>query len=323
MTQNPGTSQTFNGQSKVKWRFVLFGKGLRLFSTSFLAFGVMGYLQQLLQSPLLVELFRLSVWLLIVMIIFVPLEKLCFVHRQKIFRAAFFTDLIYFFLSGLAPKILLALPMSFVAWGLHDIMPVQLHQQVAAWPIGARLAAAMVVGEFGSYWGHRWMHEVPFLWRFHAIHHSAKQIDWLVNTRAHPLDLAFPRLLGFILMYLAGLAQPTGNQMDPVSLSVILIGTVWGFFIHANLRWRFGWLEFLFTTPAFHHWHHTNDGLQFINKNYAPLLPWMDWLFGTYYLPKNQWPKRYGITEPVPDNIFDQLIRPFYFQKKRLERKTD
>ncbi|MDD2722787.1 MAG: sterol desaturase family protein [Methylovulum sp.] len=282
----------------------------------------MEILQQLHIAPFVVDVFRLSIWLLVIMVIFVPLERFCPLHPQKFFRKAFFTDFIYFFLSGLLPKFFIALPMSLIALGLHGFIPGELHQQVASLPMWARFSAAMVVGEFGTYWGHRWMHEIPFLWRFHAIHHSAEQIDWLVNTRAHPIDLAFPRLCGFVPMYLLGLAQASGNSMDLMPLLVTLVGTIWGFFIHANLRWRFGCLEWMISTPAFHHWHHTNDGPEFINKNYAPMLPWMDKLFGTFYLPKKQWPTRYGINDTMSPSIVQQLIQPFSSSKKLPTRNT-
>ena len=150
--------------------------------------------------------------------------------------------------------------------------------------------------------------EIPLLWRFHAIHHSAEEIDWLVNTRAHPFDIVFVRLCGFVPMYALGLAQPMiGKTVDVMPLLIMLVATLWGFFIHANLRWRFGPLEWLIATPGFHHWHHTND--EHINKNYASMLPWMDKLFGTWYMPKQQWPAKYGIDAPMA-GFAGQLLQP-------------
>jgi sterol desaturase/sphingolipid hydroxylase (fatty acid hydroxylase superfamily) len=169
------------------------------------------------------------------------------------------------------------------------------------------------VGEFGYYWAHRSMHEVTFLWGFHAVHHSAEQIDWLVSTRAHPLDLVFSRVAAFIPMYVFGLAQPLGNVLDPVSVGVVLVGMMWGFFIHANLRWRFGPLEWLVTTPAFHHWHHTND--EHANRNFSTMLPWVDRIFGTHYMPSDHWPPGYGIDDKLPDSIGDQLLYPLLPRK--------
>jgi len=178
-------------------------------------------------------------------------------------------------------------------------------------PLWMRFAAAVIVGDFGSYWGHRWMHEVPVLWRYHAVHHSAEEMDWLVNTRAHPLDIVFTRFCGLIPIYLLGLAQPSGNTVDVMPVLFPIVGTVSSFVIHANVRWRFGWLEWLVSTPAFHHWHHTKDGPAYINKNYAAILPWMDKCFGTFYLPGKQWPAKYGLDVPMAPGLAGQLLQPF------------
>jgi len=264
---------------------------------------------QRLLMPLAIGVVRLSLWFLLLLAVFVPLERLFGVRRQKAFRKSFPADLGYYFLNNLLPRMLLVVPMAMIASGLHYVVPRGLHSAVAGMPLGMRLAAALVAGEFGFYWGHRWTHEIPLLWRFHAIHHSAEEIDWLVSTRAHPIDLVFVRLCGFVPMYALGLAQPmAGQRLDSVPLLIMLLGTLWGFFIHANLRWRFGWLGVLVSTPAFHHWHHTKG--EHVNRNYASMLPVLDKLFGTWYMPKRQWPGSYGIDTPMAAGLAGQLLQP-------------
>ena len=255
---------------------------------------------------------RLAANLLLIMVVFVPLERLFAARKQGLLRPAFWVDLGYYVIGGLVPKLLLIVPMSLLAAFVHHAMPHGYYARVGALPMGVRLAGSLVVGEIGYYWAHRWMHEVPFLWRFHAIHHHAERMDWLVNTRSHPLDIFFGRFCGLVPIYLLGLAQPLGTHIDRVPLLFALIGGLWGFFVHANLNWRFGWLENVVATPAFHHWHHTNDGPEVIDKNYASMLPWVDRLFGTFHLPPRNLPVRYGIAEQLPPGLAGQLAYPLH-----------
>lgn len=254
------------------------------------------------------EMARLSLWLAILAAIFVPLERIFAVHPRKILRRGLGTDLGYYFLSSLLPAILLSVPVGLLAWAVHRAVPGALHAATGSLPVWARVLAGLIAGEAGYYWGHRWSHEVPFLWRFHAIHHSAEEVDFLVHTRVHPVDLVFGRFCGLVPLYVLGLGSPAGTGGSVVPVLVGLIGTVWGFFIHSNLRWRFGPLEWLISTPAFHHWHHTLNGP--INKNYASTLPWLDLIFGTHHLPRDGWPAAYGIEEPLPDSLIGQLAYP-------------
>ncbi len=256
-----------------------------------------------------VEIARLGVWLAVLSLIFVPLERLFALRPAKIFRAQIATDLGYYFLSSLVPNLLLILPVTALAWGLHRIVPTGYLAMVAQLPGWARLLAVLVVGEIGFYWGHRWSHEIPLLWRFHAVHHSPDHVDWLVNTRAHPVDMVFTRLCGLVPIYVLGLAGSSHGHGELGPVLIVLVGTVWGFFIHANVRWRFGPLEWLVATPAFHHWHHTND-TENRDRNYATLLPLIDRLFGTLHLPARHWPPVYGIDAAMPEGLRRQLLHP-------------
>jgi sterol desaturase/sphingolipid hydroxylase (fatty acid hydroxylase superfamily) len=259
----------------------------------------------------------LSVWLVGLTLIFLPLERFFALHRRKRGRRLA-ADLGYYVLNSLAPTLIMAAPLSLLAAAVRAATPDAYLAVLAALPLWAKLVAALLIGEVGSYWGHRLSHQVPFLWRFHVIHHAPEHVDWLINTRAHPLDVVFTRLSGLVPIYALSLAQPSaGGSLAPVLLT--LFGTFWAFFIHANVRWRFGPLEHLIATPAFHHWHHTND--EHRDHNYTALFPFVDRLFGTYYLPR-AWPPRYGVDEPPPSAIVDELLHPLSPPTRPLAAKS-
>lgn len=255
------------------------------------------------------EILRLTLWLGLLWLIFAPLERRF--ARRPVSSPALATGVAFYFLSSLLPKLLLLLPLSLAAGLAHDYLPSSYYAVLASLPTAVRLLAALVLGELGAYWAHRWSHELPLLWRFHSLHHAAEEMHWLVNTHAHPVDVTFTRLCGLLPLYLLGLAQPMAGSLDLVPVLVTIVGTLWGFFLHANINWRLGPLESVIASPAFHHWHHTNDGPETINKNYAALLPALDRLFGTHYLPPKAWPTRYGLDHPRSPNLLHQLLHPF------------
>jgi lathosterol oxidase len=129
-------------------------------------------------------------------------------------------------------------------------------------------------------------------------------MDWLASSRLHLVDILITRAVAFIPLYVLGLS--------PEALyGYLIFASVQGILIHSNLRFDFGPLRHLLVTPQFHHWHHTAER-EALDRNFAIHLPLIDWLFGTYYVPGNRWPERYGIEgNPVPDGWFRQLVHPF------------
>ncbi len=180
-------------------------------------------------SPYALQILRLVIWLSILTAIFAPLERLFALHPQSFFRKALVTDLSYYFLSSLVPAILLSMPLAVVARGVHGLIPAGYTLAVAALPVWLRATVALVVGEIGFYWGHRWSHQFPLLWRFHAIHHAPEHLTWLASSRAHPIDMVFTRFCGLTLLYLTGLASPMGGSASPYPRACDSVRHVLGF----------------------------------------------------------------------------------------------
>ncbi len=258
-------------------------------------------------SVLALDVLRLTIWLVLLVAIFVPLERVFTLHPARFWRAQTGVDLAWYFLNSLLPAAFIALPLSLLAELLHGADPGGYYTAVASLPLWLKVILMLLVNDLGSYWYHRASHFYPVLWRFHAIHHSAEHVDWLVNTRAHPIDMIFTRLAGLVPVYLLGLAQVTGGRPDPAVALVVIFGTVWTFFIHANIRWRLGPLEWILSSPAFHHWHHTND--EHRDRNFASIFPVIDRVFGTAWLP-HYWPPVYGIDAQVPSTLTGQFTEP-------------
>ena len=253
------------------------------------------------------EVGRLAVWLGLLVAVFVPLEWLCALHPPKLWRKQIGIDLAWYFVNSLLPAAVLSFPLALGSSLLHRWNPGGLYATVAAWPFWLKVFLMVLVNDIGAYWGHRAMHSHRLLWRFHAVHHSAEDMDWLVNTRAHPFDMVFVRFAGLAPVYLLGLAQTGGSHLDPAVAALTIFGTVWTFFIHANLRFRLGPLEWLISSPAFHHWHHTRD--EHRDHNFAFVFPLIDWLFGTSWLPKH-WPSSYGINGRMSPTMAGQFFDP-------------
>ena len=179
---------------------------------------------------------------------------------------------------------------------------------VSSWPIVLQIVLIMFLTDLVQYWLHRAFHRIPLLWRFHAVHHSAKAMDWMAGARMHFLEILVLRGTTVLPMILLGFSQ------DAVNIYILIVYLM-ATFAHSNIGWRFKWLDRWLVTPRFHHWHHGIEK-EAIDINFAIHFPWLDRLFGTHHLPKDRWPEGYGISgHPVPTGYWKQWWHPFKRKK--------
>lgn len=237
--------------------------------------------------------------------LFVPLERLFPRNRdQVLLREEWREDLFYYFVSSLLVQVLtfLTLAPSRLVSGHTDLGMAQAFFGGLPWL--AQLALIMLFTDVVQYWVHRMFHRIPALWRFHAVHHSAKSLDWIAGARMHFIEIVVLRGLTATPMFVLGFAESAIQ-------AYILIVYVYSSFIHANISGSFGFLEKLVVVPRFHHWHHGEER-EAIDVNFAIHFPLIDRLFGTYHMPEGRWPKGYGIKgHPVPRGYWRQFLYPF------------
>jgi sterol desaturase/sphingolipid hydroxylase (fatty acid hydroxylase superfamily) len=240
--------------------------------------------------------------ILILVIIFVPLERLAPNRpEQRILRRHWFNDTIFLVVNSIFIRIGVVALVGIIMAASRGLVPDSISTTVRAQPIWLQAIAAIIVADIGFYAAHRLLHAVPILWRFHSIHHSIEELDWLAAHRVHPLDQIFVSSCSLIPVFALG--------FSPQAVAILAFSyMLQSHLIHANTRISFGPLRYVLASPLYHHWHHANDGTTRAS-NFSGQLVYMDWIFGTLRLPEAM-PDRLGIDDPVPTDYLRQLAYP-------------
>jgi sterol desaturase/sphingolipid hydroxylase (fatty acid hydroxylase superfamily) len=180
-------------------------------------------------------------------------------------------------------------------------------------PLLVQALLVLVAMDLIQYWMHRLFHGHT-LWPFHAIHHSAEEIDWTTGYRFHPVN--------FVIYSAGALALVKCLGFSPAAYLIIApFNLIMSSLVHANLNWTFGPFRYVLASPVFHRWHHVKDPAV-RDKNFAPTFPVLDLMFGTFYMPRGVLPADYGV-DGVPSHFVGQLAYPFvvYAERMGLTRK--
>lgn len=238
-------------------------------------------------------------------LIFVFIEKLFALRKeQPVFRPEWQTDFQHFVVNHMVVGfVLLATNLA-----VHKLFGWAARDGIQAWVQNLNFFVALfliiLVADLVQYWTHRAYHEIPLLWRLHAVHHSAKNMDWLAGSRQHLVELLITRTLVLAPIYVLGFSK------EVIDAYIVIVGFQ-AVFNHANVSVRLGPLRYVIVTPNFHHWHHSQDDAA-IDRNYAAHFAFLDHLFGTAVQSDRAWPEHYGVKgDYVPDGFWRQLAFPF------------
>lgn len=172
------------------------------------------------------------------------------------------------------------------------------------WPLLAQLFLMLLIAEFGRYWIHYAAHKLPWLWRLHAVHHSPNRLYFFNAGRFHPIEkvlFQLPEVVPFILL---------GTNIETITL-YFTFNTIHGFFQHSNIRQDLKWLNYIFSLPELHRWHHSKKITE-SDRNFGNNLIVWDLIFGTYYNPKDREVEDIGLLNPdYPKSYIGHLKAPF------------
>ncbi len=255
-------------------------------------------------SPLAFGLDWLILAFLVSAILFIFLEKVFPKYKeQAILRPEWRLDLLYFCINHLLITVLLLVANNFAAsvfgWAIND----GFQGWIQSLPILVQVLVLVFCADFALYWSHRAFHEVPQLWRIHAVHHSVEHMDWMAGSRNHVVQTFVDRCLVMVPLYLLG---TTKEALD----LYVAFAAFQAVYVHANVGIPLGPLKYFVATPQYHHWHHSSQSPA-IDTNYAVHMPFYDRLFGTYHMPDEHWPSHYGTTRRLPRTWLSQLLYPF------------
>lgn len=251
-------------------------------------------------------------WLLVISVFFLVVERVFPARReQKTMRSQLGNDIVFLLFNGHYYAVVTGGITTWLAFYVRDLFPDGAFDDalLSGAPGPLQFLVFFILSDFMQWNVHVLLHRIPFLWQFHKIHHSPSQLDWAVNFRFHWVELVVYKSFLFVpLAFLGG---------DPQPLFVAyVVGTAWGHYNHANVRWRLGPLRFVFNSPSMHLWHHDASSEGGVAKNFGIVLSLWDWVFRTAFWPDRD-PARLGFPgdEEVPGDIVRQELFPLFRRK--------
>lgn len=235
-------------------------------------------------------------------------------RKQKIFRKDFWLDAFYilfnFFLFSLigynaVSNVGVQLFSDFLnLWGIENIVAVE----VQNFPVWVQLLIMFVVADFIQWNVHRQLHKRSWLWEFHKVHHSVKEMGFAAQFRFHFMETIIYKTVQYIPLAMIGFGI---QEFFVVHMLAVLIGHV----NHANLGWSYGALGYVFNNPKMHIWHHARELPEGFSSgmNFGISLSLWDYLFGTAHVPEDGQDIILGFKgdEQYPEDFTGQLIVPF------------
>lgn len=187
------------------------------------------------------------------------------------------------------------------AFGFSNLVAIN----IQSLPVWAQLLTLFVVRDFLHWNTHRLLHRVEWLWQFHKVHHSAKQMSWATLMRYHWAETVFYNFLQYLPLAMIGFGI---NDFFVVYIFTLVIGHL----NHSNIYINIGFLKYIFNTPQLHIWHHAKHSPNRFGQNFALTLSLWDYLFGTIYAPHDGRDIELGFEgdETFPTNFLAQMRLP-------------
>ena len=246
----------------------------------------------------------LSVWVL--EIIF-PWRK-----EQSIFRKDFWLDGFYMFFNFFIFAIVIegvykCLGLLFSDFGI-TIKSLAIID-MSSIPLWCQLLIFFIFKDFVQWFTHVMLHRFNFLWRFHKVHHSVKEMGFAAHLRYHWMENIFYKPLKLLVVMLLGGFEP--QQAFIVHFVSIAIGHL----NHANVKFSYGPLKFIFNNPVMHLYHHAFTLPEARKKgvNFGISLSLWDYIFKTNYIPETGGKIKLGYDDDkkMPKSFFRQILYGF------------
>lgn len=235
---------------------------------------------------------------------------------QKIFRKDFWLDTFYMFFNFFLLNLIVLIFLSNATAELFNDVLALLGLKLTnfqlldlnALPFGLGLLIFFLITDFVQWNTHRLLHYAPFLWNFHKLHHSVKEMAFAAHLRYHWMEPIVYKSILYIPLAIIG-----GFNVESVAIvhfSALAIGHL----NHANLGWDYGFLKYFFNNPKMHIWHHAKvlpKHAQY-GVNFGISLSVWDYLFKTNHIPHDGRDIELGFDgdEKFPEDFVSQTLYP-------------